>query len=73
FEKVDEQMEAFIKDHPPQKSLTESIRKLTENNDFYKKYIRIMKEEAKKFSCYDKKETATQKIVNLFLELIKNN
>ncbi|KKL64889.1 hypothetical protein LCGC14_2160480, partial [marine sediment metagenome] len=55
-----------------EKELTKTIRKIISSNAYLKKYSEDLKEIAKKYCFYDKKERTTVKIGNFIKEIIKN-
>lgn len=55
-----------------QKMLTENLKKLIEDSDFYDRYSIILKDLAKKYSFYNENERPIEKIVDLFTKLINS-
>ena len=56
-----------------QNSLTESIKKLVFDKEFYNQYSKKLKQLAKGYSYYNGKKTATDNIVSLIEKIIKIN
>ena len=53
-----------------QKSLSEAIKKLINNNDVYNQYSQKIKQLAKGYSYYDGNKTPTEKIVSIIKKII---
>ena len=53
--------------------MTESIKKLVFDKEFYNQYSQKLKQLAKGYSYYNGKKTATENIVSLIEKIIKIN
>jgi len=65
--------EKFLIKVKSQKELRDVLQKLIENKDFYTKYSEDLKNLSEGYSFYDKTQSSTEKIINLFFNRIKGN
>ena len=71
--RFDISFEEFLTKAIDLRSLTEILRKLINNRDFYIEYSKKVKEASKEYIFYNESESATERIVNLIRKIINNN